>query len=41
MDIFQLWDGEAKGEIVGENLCTFNLFQGTKYMPNLKGKIIF
>jgi len=38
---FSIRDGEANGEIVGENLCTFNLLQGTKYMPNLKGKIIF
>jgi muramoyltetrapeptide carboxypeptidase len=33
--------GKAKGKIVGGNLCSFNLLQGTKYMPNLKNKIIF
>lgn len=34
-------DGEAKGTIIGANLCTFNLLQGTEYMPNLKDKILF
>jgi muramoyltetrapeptide carboxypeptidase LdcA involved in peptidoglycan recycling len=27
--------GEAKGTILGGNLCTFNLLQGTEYFPNL------
>ena len=34
-------EGMAKGKIVGGNLCTFNLIQGTKYMPDLEDKIIF
>jgi len=38
---FSLQEGEAVGEIIGENLCTFNLLQGTDYMPDLRGKIIF
>lgn len=38
---FVIQQGESTGEIVGENLCTFNLLQGTDYMPDLKGKIIF
>ncbi|MDD4353923.1 MAG: LD-carboxypeptidase, partial [Candidatus Nanoarchaeia archaeon] len=38
---FAIRDGEAVGEIIGENLCTFNLLQGTDYIPDLKGKIIF
>ncbi|MFA5303688.1 MAG: S66 peptidase family protein [Candidatus Nanoarchaeia archaeon] len=38
---FVLREGESTGEIIGENLCTFNLLQGTDYMPDLKGKIIF
>ncbi|WFD08828.1 S66 family peptidase [Tepidibacter hydrothermalis] len=33
--------GSAKGKIVGGNLCTLNLLQGTKYMPDLKDKIVF
>jgi len=33
--------GEAKGEIIGANLCTFNLLQGTEYMPDLTDKILF
>jgi muramoyltetrapeptide carboxypeptidase LdcA involved in peptidoglycan recycling len=34
-------NGEAKGTIIGANLCTFNPLQGTEYMPNLKDKILF
>ncbi len=33
--------GEAQGEIVGGNLCTLNLLQGTEFMPSLKNKILF
>ena len=34
-------DGKAEGIIIGGNLCSFNLLQGTKYMPDLTGKILF
>jgi muramoyltetrapeptide carboxypeptidase LdcA involved in peptidoglycan recycling len=34
-------EGEAKGTILGANLCTFNLLQGTEYMPSLKETILF
>lgn len=33
--------GYAEGLIVGGNLCTFNLLQGTSYIPNLKNAILF
>jgi muramoyltetrapeptide carboxypeptidase len=33
--------GDSEGTIVGGNLCTFNLLQGTEFMPNLKGVILF
>lgn len=33
-------EGLAKGTIVGANLCTFNLLQGTEYMPSLKDTIL-
>ena len=33
--------GVCEGTIIGGNLCSFNLLQGTKYMPSLKGKILF
>jgi muramoyltetrapeptide carboxypeptidase len=33
--------GKAKGTIIGGNLCTFNLLQGTEYMPSLKNSILF
>lgn len=33
--------GKAEGEIIGGNLCTLNLLQGTEYMPDLENKILF
>ncbi|MCA0969725.1 LD-carboxypeptidase [Halobacillus litoralis] len=33
--------GEASGRIVGGNLCTLNLLQGTPYMPSLKDVVLF
>lgn len=34
-------EGEAEGTILGANLCTFNLLQGTEYMPGLKDSVLF
>jgi muramoyltetrapeptide carboxypeptidase LdcA involved in peptidoglycan recycling len=34
-------EGAADGVIIGGNLCSFNLLQGTQYMPDLKDKILF
>lgn len=39
--MFVINEGEAQGEIVGGNLCTLNLLQGTEYMPNIENKILF
>lgn len=39
--MFVINEGEAQGEIVGGNLCTLNLLQGTKYMPNIENKVLF
>ena len=33
--------GEASGKIIGGNLCTLNLLQGTEYMPDLENSILF
>ena len=33
--------GEARGKVIGGNLCTFNLIQGTEFMPDLKDSILF
>ncbi len=33
--------GEATGIIFGGNLCTFNLLQGTEFMPNISNSILF
>lgn len=34
-------EGESEGTIIGGNLCTLNLLQGTKHFPNLEGSILF
>lgn len=33
--------GVAKGNIIGGNLCTLNLLQGSEYMPNIDDIILF
>lgn len=33
--------GEASGTLLGANLCTVNLLQGTEYMPKLNNSILF
>lgn len=33
--------GNAKGKIIGGNLCTLNLLQGTQFMPDLTDSILF
>ena len=33
--------GEAEGTILGGNLCTFNLLQGTEFMPDISNSILF
>ena len=39
--MFIINEGEASGTIVGGNLCTLNLLQGTEYMPDLTDTILF
>jgi len=34
-------EGKASGTLLGGNLCTLNLLQGTEYFPNLKDSILF
>lgn len=38
-DIIQ--EGSAEGKLIGGNLCTLNLLQGTEHMPDLENKILF
>ena len=33
--------GEAEGTLVGGNICTLNLLQGTEFMPSLENSILF
>ncbi|TXH05432.1 MAG: LD-carboxypeptidase [Candidatus Moraniibacteriota bacterium] len=34
-------EGVAEGTVIGGNLCTLNLLQGTEYMPSLEDSILF
>jgi muramoyltetrapeptide carboxypeptidase LdcA involved in peptidoglycan recycling len=34
-------EGSASGTIIGGNLCTLNLLQGTEYFPDLKDSVLF
>lgn len=34
-------EGKATGTLLGANLCTFNLLQGTEYFPKLENSILF
>ncbi len=33
--------GQAEGRLIGGNLCTLNLLQGTEFMPDLSDSIVF
>lgn len=39
--MFIINEGTAEGNIVGGNLGTLNLLQGTNYMPNIENKVLF
>lgn len=34
-------EGSCEGRIIGGNLCTLNLLQGTPYMPDIRNKVLF
>lgn len=34
-------EGNAEGTVIGGNLCTFNLLQGTEYLPKAENAILF
>ncbi len=38
---FVLNEGKAEGTIIGGNLSTLGLLQGTEYFPDLKGAVLF
>jgi len=38
---FIISKGDAEGTILGGNLCTLNLLQGTEFMPNISDSILF
>ncbi len=39
--MFVINEGSTEGNIVGGNLCSLRLLQGTEYMPNIENKILF
>ena len=39
--MFIINEGKAEGKIIGGNLCTLNLLQGTEYMPAIEDSILF
>jgi len=34
-------EGLCEGTVIGGNLCTLNLLQGTPYMPDIRNKVLF
>ncbi len=34
-------EGSCEGVVIGGNLCTLNLLQGTPYMPDIRNKVLF
>ncbi len=38
---FVIQEGSAEGTVLGGNLCTFNLLQGTEYFPKAENAILF
>lgn len=39
--MFAINNGSAEGILLGGNLCTLNLLQGTEYFPNLNNSVLF
>lgn len=40
-DYHVIQEGCCEGAIIGGNLCTLNLLQGTPYMPDVRDKVLF
>lgn len=40
-DLIAIQEGTASGTIIGGNLCTLNLLQGTEFMPELNDVVLF
>ena len=38
---YVLQEGMCEGTVIGGNLCTVNLLQGTPYMPDIRDKVLF
>lgn len=38
---FVLNEGKARGTVLGANICTFNLLQGTEYFPDIRNSLLF
>ncbi len=40
-EYYVIQEGSCEGTIIGGNLCTLNLLQGTPYMPDIRNKVLF
>lgn len=38
---YTIQEGYCEGAIIGGNLCTLNLLQGTPYIPDIRNKVLF
>lgn len=38
---YVIQEGTCEGAVIGGNLCTVNLLQGTPYMPDIRDKVLF
>lgn len=38
---YTIQEGSCEGAIIGGNLCTLNLLQGTPYIPDIRNKVLF
>ena len=38
---YTIQEGICQGTLIGGNLCTLNLLQGTPYMPDIRDKVLF
>ncbi len=41
LEYHTIQEGNCEGTVIGGNLCTLNLLQGTCYMPDIRNKVLF
>ncbi len=40
-EYYAIQEGVCEGTVIGGNLCSLNLLQGTPYMPDIRNKVLF